>query len=99
MTTEFNRDQRRQLKKMGALTAQGTPARTAPTPRAQREPRTSPAQYLREVRAELKKVAWPTRPEVRKYSIVVLVTVVLVTAFVTLLDFLFGTGALWLYEQ
>jgi preprotein translocase subunit SecE len=99
MTTEFNRDQRRQLKKMGALTAQGTPTRTPPAPRTQREPRTSPAQYLREVRAELKKVAWPTRPEVRKYSIVVLVTVVIVTAFVTLLDFLFGSGALSLYEQ
>jgi preprotein translocase subunit SecE len=99
MTTEFNRDQRRQLKKMGALTEKGTPTRSAPAPRAQREPRTSPGQYLREVRAELKKVAWPTRPEVRKYSIVVLITVVFFTALVTLLDFLFGTGALWLFEQ
>ncbi len=99
MTTEFNRDQRRQLKKMGALTAQGTPTRTTPAARPQREGRTPPAQYLREVRAELKKVAWPTRPEVRKYSIVVLITVVVFTALVTLLDFLFGTGALWLFEQ
>jgi preprotein translocase subunit SecE len=99
MTTEFNRDQRRQLKKMGALTAQGTPARTAPTPRSPREGRTPPGQYLREVRAELKKVAWPTRPEVRKYSIVVLITVVVFTALVTVLDFLFGTGALWLFDQ
>jgi preprotein translocase subunit SecE len=99
MTTEFNRDQRRQLKKMGALTAEGKPVRTAPAPRAQREPRTSPAQYLREVRAELKKVAWPTRAEVRKYSIVVLITVIFFTALVTVLDFLFGTGALWLFDQ
>jgi preprotein translocase subunit SecE len=99
MTAEFNREQRRQLRKTGALTAQGTPTRTAPPAKPQREARTPPAQYLREVRAELRKVAWPTRAEVRKYSIVVLIAVVVFTAFVAALDFLFGTGALWLFEQ
>ena len=56
-------------------------------------------QFLREVRAELRKVAWPTRPEVRNYSIIVLVTVVVFTTAITVLDYLFGTGALWLFDR
>ena len=71
---------------MGALTAEGSPTRTRPRrARAKRE-RTSFPQFLREVRAELRKVAWPTRPEVRSYSILVLITVVIFTAMVTVLD-------------
>jgi preprotein translocase subunit SecE len=72
--------------------------RTAPAPRSKRE-RTSFPQFLREVRAELRKVAWPTRPEVRSYSILVLITVVVFTTAVTVLDFIFGTGALWLFDR
>ena len=94
----FNRQQKRQMRKMGALTAEGSPTRPAPAPRARRE-RTSFPQFLREVRAELRKVAWPTRPEVRSYSILVLITVVVFTAMVTLLDVIFGTGALWLFDR
>jgi preprotein translocase subunit SecE len=33
---------------------------------ADRETRTSPKQFLREVRSELRKVAWPNRKEVRR---------------------------------
>ncbi|MEX0952942.1 MAG: preprotein translocase subunit SecE [Nitriliruptoraceae bacterium] len=36
--------------------------------------RTSIGQFLREVRSELKKVAWPNRREVASYTVVVLVT-------------------------
>jgi preprotein translocase subunit SecE len=39
-------------------------------------------EYLREVRGELQKVAWPGRTEVVNYTIVVLVAVVLLTLFV-----------------
>lgn len=48
----------------------------------------APAEFLREVRAELKKVAWPTRQEVIKYSIVVLVVSVVLTLFVAGLDWI-----------
>ncbi len=51
------------------------------------------------MRAELRKVAWPTRPEIRSYSILVLITVVVFTTAVTVLDFIFGTGALWLFDR
>ena len=73
-------------------------ARPPPVPRA-KEARTSPAQFLREVRAELRKVAWPTRPETINYSIIVLVAVVLLTAYVALLDYGFGDLLLKLFQR
>jgi preprotein translocase subunit SecE len=52
--------------------------------------RTSPMTFLREVRGELRRVAWPSLREVRSYSIVVLVTVTLLTVYVALIDAAFG---------
>jgi preprotein translocase subunit SecE len=95
---DLNREQKRSLKKMGALNDQGAPTR-APAP-ARRSPseRVTPAQYLREVRDEMRKVAWPKWPEVRRFSIIVLVTVVLYTAYIGGLDSLFGVLSGWLYN-
>ena len=99
MSMDLNREQKRQMKRMGALNDQGAPTRSAPRPatRGHEEPKTTLPVYLREVRAEMRKVAWPSWPEVRKYSIVVLVTVVIFTAFVFGLDSLFGVLSTWLY--
>ena len=100
MSMDMNREQKRQMKRMGALNEQGNPtrgpARTTAT-RGHAEPKTSPAQYVREVRGEMRKVAWPNWPEVRKYSIVVLVTVVIVTVLVFGLDSGIGEISSWLY--
>jgi preprotein translocase subunit SecE len=52
--------------------------------------RTSSRQFLKEVRAELRKVDWPTRTELVAYTIVVLVTVVVVTSYVFGLDLAFS---------
>lgn len=52
------------------------------------------ARFLREVRAELKKVAWPSRSEVFTYTVVVLVSVTFVTLLVFGLDFGFGKAVL-----
>lgn len=52
--------------------------------------RTGPLQFLREVRGELKRVAWPSRRELLSYSLVVLVTVTLLTLYVFGLDQAFG---------
>ena len=49
--------------------------------RARKEQRTKPAPVRQEVRAELRKVAWPTRAETINYSIIVFVAVVVLTAF------------------
>lgn len=51
--------------------------------------RTSPAQYLKEVRLELKKVAWPSRQEVITFTIIVLVVVVIFGIYTGLLDAFF----------
>ena len=56
-------------------------------------------QYINEVRDEMRKVAWPKWPEVKRMSIIVLATVVLYTAYVGGLDSLFGLLSGWLYEN
>jgi preprotein translocase subunit SecE len=101
MSTDLNREQKRALKRMGALNEQGNPTRTQPQARTKGhdEPRIGPVTYLREVNDEMKKVSWATWPEVRRYSIVVLVTVVLLTAYVGALDAVFGFFSGWLYKE
>lgn len=55
--------------------------------------------FLREVRVELKKVAWPSRAEVATYTMVVLISVTFVTLFVFAMDFGFGQAVLKLFTQ
>ena len=62
------------------------------------EERTSPAQFTREVRSELRKVAWPSRPEVINYSLVVLFTVIVLTVFIGVLDWFFSLTVLELFR-
>ena len=100
----MNRQQKRMLQKQGQLGADGAPAaRKRPAPQAPRpaakEERTGPVQFLREVRGELRKVAWPTRPEIINYSIIVLFTVVVLTAYIATLDFAFGEAVFKLFER
>ena len=61
-----------------------TPSR--PSSSDVRRERTSAAQFLREVRTELRKVAWPSRKEVVSYTVVVLVTTVVLGAIVYGMD-------------
>lgn len=44
--------------------------------------RTGPLQFLKEVRGELRKVAWPNRKELVSYTIVVLVVSLILTLLV-----------------
>lgn len=48
------------------------------------------AAYFREVRAELKKVIWPTRRETAVFTVVVLVAVLLVALLIWVMDLVFG---------
>lgn len=52
--------------------------------------RTSPLVFLRQVVAELRKVHYPTRPQVVNYFFVVLVFVSVMMALVSVLDFGLG---------
>lgn len=76
-----------------------TPIESSPTdvPARERKRRTSPRQFLREVRSELRKVAWPGRRELFSYSLVVLVSVSIITLYITGLDQLFGSLVLRMF--
>ena len=97
----MNREQKRQMRRQGELAPDGTPAPRRAEPRSaprQGNERATPTQFVREVRGELRKVAWPSREEVIRFSIIVLVTVTLLTAFVSLVDYLSTEGILYLFE-
>jgi preprotein translocase subunit SecE len=49
--------------------------------------RTSPGEFFSEVRGEMRKVAWPTRPEVINSTLVVIVAVVFLGATVFAFDY------------
>lgn len=59
--------------------------------------RRRPLLFLQQVMAELRKVVWPTRQELTTYSLVVIVFVSIVMAFLFLLDFAFGKATFWLF--
>jgi preprotein translocase subunit SecE len=89
-----NRETKRLLQRQGQIGADGQPLATprqAPSRSAaaianRPRNRTSPFAYFKEVRTELRKVAWPTRAEVRNYSTVVLVTLVFMLTLIFGLD-------------
>lgn len=55
------------------------------------------ALFWRQVVAELKKVVWPTRQDLITYTTVVLVFVVIVMAFITVVDIGIGQLMLWVF--
>ena len=61
------------------------------------QPRTSPVTFYRQVVAELRKVVWPTQEQLITYFIVVMVFVLVMMAYVSVLDLLFGKLVFWLF--
>ena len=99
----MNRETKRRLQKQGQIGADGAPAfknrPQAPRPQAQQGGvRTRVPTFLREVRGELRKVAWPTRDEVQNYSMVVLVSLVVIIALIFVLDLTFSKSVLFLFR-
>jgi preprotein translocase subunit SecE len=74
---------------------------TRPSPKAAsataKRERTKPRQFVKEVIAELRKVAWPTRQEVIAYSIVVVVSVTVIATLIFGMDFVFTKAVLALF--
>ena len=99
----MNRETKRMLQRQGQLGEDGAPARkerprpTTPRP-TEREKRTKPGEFVKEVRGELRKVAWPTRQETLNYSLIVFVALVILMAFVGLMDYAFGEFVLRLFN-
>lgn len=95
----MNRQMRRTQRREGAARVDRAQA-AATTRRAaaqEKRKRTPARQFLKEVRQELKKVNWPTRQELVAYTIVVLVSVVVLTTFVFGLDFVFSKAVLRIF--
>lgn len=91
----MNREQKRAARKAGTVNEDGSPVsareRRAPAQQRLTQERTKPRQFIREVRGEMKKVSWPTREVVVRYSIIVLVSLIVFTLFVF--------GADWVFEK
>ena len=59
--------------------------------------RTSPSEFFSEVRGEMRKVAWPTRPEVINSSMVVIIAVIFMGASIFALDYCAAKFVLFLF--
>jgi preprotein translocase subunit SecE len=56
-------------------------------------PGVGPIRFLREVYDELRKVVWPTGGELYRYTLIVLVTVVILATFIGGVDYLLAEAA------
>ncbi len=93
----MNRQTKRLMQKQGSdKPSPQQQRRTQPAP-VQRE-KVGPTQYLTEVKAELRKVAWPTRKEVINSTIIVLIAVVVMTSLIFLFDLASSNFVLWLFD-
>ena len=100
----MNRETKRMMARQGQAGPDGTPAasaadrRAAVAKRPAKTQRTSPGVFLREVRGELRRVAWPSRAEVVNYSTIVLFTLVILITLIFVLDYAFAKSVLFLFE-
>ncbi len=70
-----------------ATQVRGPQARKPAKPSGPSSPdRTTPAVFLREIRAELRKVIWPTRKELMTYTSVAVIFILVMVAIVTGVD-------------
>lgn len=88
MNREDKRAAAREAKRVEKVEATAAPAS---------RDRTSPGTFLKEVRSELRKVNWPSRPEVISYTLVVLVTTAVLTGIVWSIDWVVSNAVLNLF--
>ena len=93
----MNRQTKRQMKRGGGET-QAPAERRRPAPPPPHRERTSAKEFMREVRGEMKKVAWPTKAEVITSTIVVLMAVIFMGLLIFGLDLAFSKGVLNLFS-
>ncbi len=98
----MNRETKRMMQRQGQMEADGSPStRRAPagtqtrTPRQQKggapaRKRSTPVQFAREVRDEMRQVAWPSRAELINYTSVVLTTLIIMIGLIFVLNLAFG---------
>jgi preprotein translocase subunit SecE len=64
---------------------------------AAKRDRTTPALFIRQVAAELRKVIWPTRNELVTYTAAALVFIVIMSTIVLTLDYGFTKMMFWFF--
>jgi preprotein translocase subunit SecE len=74
---------------MATQTRGTAPQKSVRARRSAKPSRTTPALFLRQVVAELRKVIWPTRHELVTYTTVSLAFILVLVAIVTGLDYAF----------
>ena len=84
-TVEEAAPEKKGLFKSKAKSADAKPAKKAEEKKAAK-PKNQRFKFLREVKAELKRVTWPTRPEVLRWTGVVVAALVFFGVFVAVLD-------------
>ena len=89
----------REMRRLQAKEDERAKKKRADRSQPKKKKRTGFLQYLREVRQELSKVAWPSREELTTYTIVVFAVTTVVTLFVFGLDWAFSKGILYLLEN
>ena len=52
--------------------------------------------FFKDVKGELKKVTWPSFKQVRNNTLIVIICVLIIGAFIWLLDFAFAKGWTWI---
>jgi preprotein translocase subunit SecE len=97
-----NRQTKRLMQRQGAVGADGAPAPRKDVQqvaqRRQREPRASVRQFFREVRDEMRQVAWPTRPEVLNYTSIVGTVLLLMIGLIFGLNYGCSKAVTWLFQ-
>ena len=81
---------------MATQTRGPAPKRAAKPSPAGRD-RTTPAQFVTQVRDELRKVVWPTRKELVTYTTVATIFILIMVGIVTGLDVLFARAVFALF--
>ena len=91
------------MQRQGQVEADGSPAaRRATNATATKRPvkkRTSIPEFFREVRDEMRQVAWPNRSEMVNYTAVVLTTLILMISLIFFLNWVFAHVVLFLYSK
>jgi preprotein translocase subunit SecE len=99
----MNREQKRMMQRQGQVGADGATTSRRPTTvqdvQRRKGPRTTPAAFLREVREEMRQVAWPTRPEVINYTTIVFCVLVFMTSLIFGLGFGFSKFVTFLFHK
>jgi len=81
----------RQMRRLQAKEEARAKKQQQPT---KRKERTGVLQFFQEVRAELKKVTWPSREELATYTIVVFAVSTVLTFYIAGLDYVLTRGIL-----